>query len=517
MKRTRDRRESRLFARPLGSMPAATATTRQHGTMISTPDLSPLGSKISLGGSQLSPRIALLDCYHGSNLGDASIQDSMVANLGIRLPNTEIYGITLNSKNFVDQHGVGAFPLAARYIRWYGMSYGRYAEQPKEQESHGRVVAWGREIKSALKRVPILNRCLPVLAIIPQEILHVVGGYRFLRTKDLLVVSGGGQLNEEWGGAWGQPFALFKWAVLARIARVPYAVASVGTGKVTSGISRLFVASTLRMACYRSYRDKNTREIATGLMQGAAADPVAPDLAFSLPSSELPLPASIRRIAQGRAVVAISPISYAKPGRWYFEDRALYERYVHEMAQAVSLLLRRGCFLVIVCSSLGDDETVIPELLGRVDDESKQRLAAQVYIPSIRTWRHLVAILRDADLLIASRLHSTIFGFMSETPVIAISCERKVDWLMEDVGQTDYLLQFRDFTSQDVIGALNRLEQLKDIVLQQVASYRHQILPVAARQYDILADLAMSSCRRRERGRVIRRKLALWASASDRR
>jgi polysaccharide pyruvyl transferase WcaK-like protein len=230
---------------------------------------------------------------------------------------------------------------------------------------------------------------------------------------------------------------------------------------------------------------------------GAAADPIAPDLAFSLPSCELPLPAGIRQIAQGRTVVAISPISYAKPGTWYFEDRTLYDRYVQEMAQALSLLLRRGCFLVIVCSSLERDETVIPDLLGRIDDDSKQRLAAQIYIPTIRTWWHLVATLRDVDLLIASRLHSTILGFMSETPTIAIACEPKVDWVMEDVRQTDYLLQFRDFTSEGVIEALDRLELRRDIVLQQIASYRRRTLPVAESQYDILADLAMASCRMR--------------------
>jgi polysaccharide pyruvyl transferase WcaK-like protein len=461
-------------------------------TAISTGEFSSLGHKISRGGSpSSSPRIALLDSYLGNNLGDASIQDAMIANIGLRLPNAQFYGITLNSENFVDQHGVGAFPLVARYIPSYGMSHERYAEQPKERESPRRAVAWGRAIKSALKRVPILRLCLPALATIPREIFHVVGGYRFLRGKDLLVVSGGGQLSEEWGGAWGHPFALFKWAVLARFARVPYVFASVGSGVVTSRAGRLFVSAALRMARYRSYRDKNTREIATGLMGRVAADPVVPDLAFSLPSSELPPPSGIREIAQGRTVVAISLISYAKPGFWSFENGALYDRYVQQMAQVLSRLLGRGCFLVIVCSSLGHDETVIPDLLGRLDDESKQRLAGQMHIPKITTWKHLVATLRDVDWLIASRLHSTILGFMSETPTIAISFDPKVDWVMEDLGQTDYLLQIRDVTCDDVIEALDRLELRKHVVLQQIASYRQRAASVFALQYDTLAQLTV--------------------------
>jgi polysaccharide pyruvyl transferase WcaK-like protein len=465
-----------------------------EGTAISETELSPLDRKTNRGDCQSSsPRITLLDSYHGNNLGDASTQDAMVANIRLRLPNARFYGITLNSENFVDQHGVGAFPLVARYITHYGMSHGRYAEKPKETESPGRVVAWGRAIKGALKRVPILRQCLPVLAVIPREIFHVIAGYRFLRTKDLLVVSGGGQLNEEWGGAWGHPFALFKWAILAQIARVPYVFASVGAGTVASTTSRLFVSAALRRACYRSYRDKNTQEIATALMGRVAADPVVPDLAFSLPCSEIPPPLGIREMAKDRTIVAISPISYAKPGMWSFEDRALYDRYVEEMAQVISRLLLRGCYLVIVCSSLGHDETVIPDLLGRLDDESKQRLDGQMHIPKVTTWKHLVATLRDVDLLIASRLHSTILGFISETPTIVISCEPKVDWLMEDVGQTDYLLQFRDFTSTDVIGGLDRLQLNKDTVVQQIASYRHQMISVFTRQYETLAKLGTAS------------------------
>jgi len=439
--------------------------------------------------------IALLTPYNGGNLGDASILDAVVANIGRRLPDAQFTGICLNCANFVERHGVGAFPLAGRNIPWYSVWAFIPRHSPPGEPSQTSRGVWGR-IKVALKSVPVLWQCLRVAAIIPREIFHSVGGYRFLRTQDLLVVSGGGQLNEQYGGGWGQPFALFKWAVLARIARVPYVVVSVGAGKVASMTARRFVAAALRMACYRSYRDKNSREVATGLLQRTAEDPVVPDLAFSLSSSQLQPPAGIRAIAQHRTVIAMSPIAYAKPGMWPSEDSALHNRYVQEMAEVVSQLLMRGYFLVIVCSSLGDDESVIPELLGRLDDQSKQRIAGQMHIPTIATWRDLVAALRDVDLLIASRLHSTILGFVSETPTIAISFDSKVDWVMEDLGQTDYLLQIRDFTSKDVIKALDRLELQKDVFLQQVASYRRRILPGATSQYDVLADLAMARCRR---------------------
>jgi polysaccharide pyruvyl transferase WcaK-like protein len=309
-----------------------------------------------------------------------------------------------------------------------------------------------------------------------------------------LVVSGGGQLDEEWGGPWGHPFTLFKWAILARIIQIPFVIASVGACKATSRTSRLFLSATLRLARYRSYRDKNSREFAAGLLQRAAGDSVVPDLAFSLLSSELPMPVGIHASAQGRTIVAISPIAYAKPGSWPNEDRALYDRYLQQMAHVVSELLERGYFLVIVWSDLSDT-SVVPELLGGLDQKSKKRLAQQMHIPTIMTWKDLVALLLDVDFLIASRLHSAILGFVARRPTIAISFDPKVDWVMEDLGQTDYLLQIRDFAAKDVIEALHSLELRRELVMEQIASYLHGITSAFALQYDGLVELARASRR----------------------
>jgi polysaccharide pyruvyl transferase WcaK-like protein len=420
----------------------------------------------------------------------------MIANIGLRLPDAQFSGISLNCDNFVRRHGVmHAFPLLA-HIRLYGIFDPNLGERPTtggNKNKNDRM--WVSEIKSALRRLPVVWQCLRVLARCSREARHFAEGYRFLCRQDLLVVSGGGQLNEEYDGAWRHPFGLFKWAVLARIARVPYVVVSVGTGKIASTASRMFVSAALRMAQYRSYRDENSKKVVTRLLRRAAADCVVPDLAFSLPSLLLPPPASIRAIAQSRTVIAISPIAIGKPGCWPTADSALYERYLHEMAHVVSQLLRRGYFLVLVVSCLDEDEMVIPELLKRLGDEGK--FAGQMHIPAIATWQEFVATLKDVDLLIASRLHSTILGFMSDTPTIAISSGAKVDSVMKDVGQTDYLLPIRNFTSEDVIAALERIKRCRDVVLQQYASYRNRVLPVAAMQYDTLAELAVISSRTR--------------------
>jgi polysaccharide pyruvyl transferase WcaK-like protein len=443
------------------------------------------------------PRIALLTPYTGNNLGDAAIQDAVIANLRLRVPGARFSGISLNCDNFVERHGERAFPLCTT-----GMSRGaagnqsehgeRYTEQSDQKSLNAAAV------KRAIKRVPVLGRCLKTIYTLGKrfwrEFRHCLGGYRFLRAQDLLIVSGGGQLDDEWGGPWRHPFALFKWAMLARTAHVPYVVASVGASKATSKTSQLLMSTALRMARYRSYRDKNSRDIAASLLPRAAGDSVVPDLAFSLLSSELPSPAGLRSISQGRKVVAISPMAFAKPGSWPYEDRALYDRYLQQMARVISELLERGYFLVIVCSALSD-ASVMPEILALLERDTKKKLAQQIHIPTITAWKELVALLLDVDFLVASRLHSVVFGFLTQRPTVAISFDPKVDWVMEDLGQTEHLLHIRDFSAGDVIEALGRLELRSNLVMEQIASYQHRILAACAQQYDALAELAMAGCR----------------------
>lgn len=439
---------------------------------------------------ETNPRIAMLTPYSGNNLGDAAIQDAMIANLRLRMPGAEFSGISLNCDNFRERHGTAAFPLCATNRPFYSMS-GTNATQ-----HHGKVPQQqnANPIKSMLRKIPVLGRVVKKaytkLTGILQEYRHCVEGYRFLRRHDLLLVSGGGQLDEEWGGAWGHPFTLFKWAMLARAAGVPFAMASVGACSITSGTARYFLSAALRMAQYRSYRDQNSRTIAASLLKLAERDAVVPDAAFSLASTELPPPTGLRSISQGRAVVAISPIIYGKPESWPYQNRALYERYLQQMAKVVSQLLDRGSLVVLLWSSQAD-RSAVRDLRELLDAQSKQKLDQQAYVPDITTWRDLVSVLLGVDVLIASRLHSAILGFVAQRPTIAISFDPKVDWAMHDLDQSDYLLQIRDFVAEDVTNGLDELERRREAATTKINSYLQRILPAFAPQYDTLAQLAM--------------------------
>lgn len=483
------------------------ARASSHGT-VHTTDIAKLEEGRETTGrvspdeaaSKSSVQIALLTPYTGSNLGDAAIQDAVIANLRLRIPDVQFSGVSLNGDNFLDRHGQDAFPLCAADGTFYRMHRGKVSDAPGEglaawpSSEKVRGSAW---VQRALRSVPLLFKGLKAaygfFRRLFREARHCAGGYHFLRTKDLLIVSGGGQFDEEWGGPWGHPFTLFKWAVLARMAGVTYAVASVGSCKMESLTTRFFLTKALRAAGYRSYRDAKSRDDAASLMPGAHTDAVVPDMAFSLPDSELPAPPRTTSLAPGRMKVAINVIAYARPGSWPSPNRAVYERYVKEMAETMSSLIERGYVLSVVCSSIGDDDHVVRELLECLEKRSAGRVGREILTPKILSWRDLVASLRGADLLIASRLHCAILGIRSKVPTIAISFDSKVDRMMKDVGQADYLLQIGDFRSNDVINAVDRVKSERSLVMDQFRSYEERNIPLFDAQYAALTSFALAS------------------------
>jgi polysaccharide pyruvyl transferase WcaK-like protein len=450
-----------------------------------------------------NPRIALLTPYTGGNLGDAAIQDAVVVNLRCRLPGVQFSGITLNCQNFIEQHGTAAFPLVGAGIPFFQMEI---KWTPPGEGLNDRSVRY-RRVRNALRHLPgarrikqYLNKGKNRLRTIQTEIRHWVEGYRFLRSHDLLLYSGGGQLDDNYGGPWGLPFSLCKWALLARLAGVPCAMASVGVGIINSGTSRKLISIALRLCCYRSFREMRSRAAAGFLFYRASNDDVVPDLALSLPDSELPQSARfIRTMAGGRPVVALSPMAFAKPVNWPAPDRALHDRYLRETARVLAGLCERGYFVVIACSSRGDDESVIPDIVEHLDDDTKAKLHSQIHFPKIEAWRELISVLRASDYLIASRLHGAIFGFITQTPVIAISFASKVDWVLEYLHQSDYRLDIRDFTAEDVLKVLDRIQGSRAAVVKQIESCRGGILSNSSftQQYDLLAGLALDHCQSR--------------------
>ena len=432
------------------------------------------------------PAFALVTPYNGGNLGDGAIQDAVIHNIRQRFPDAAIYGITLNPADTAERHGIPSYPIAGFSVREYSVaSPPPITTHPADGHLPGRGASLARRIKKALMRGSVqiarllLPRGWPWIARC--ELPHIVNGFKFLRDVDFLVVSGGGQLDEFWGEAWGHPYALLKWSVLARLRRARPIFLSVGFGELDSRLGRFFTRTALRLAAYRSYRDAGSRD----LMQRAGFrrdDPVFPDLAYSLPLPAGPL----RREGHPRVrVVGLSPFCYCHPRCWPRKDAGVYGAYLRNLCTIVQWLVTRQLRVSIFASD-SPDRFAIDDLWDLLSHEIPAEGLQSVERHHVPTTQSFLDHASRADLMIASRLHGVILAQLAGTPVIALSYDRKVDVQMEAAGQSSFRLTVDHFQMSQFQDSFVRLESGLEAARQQIQARFREYRAELEVQYDAI-------------------------------
>jgi polysaccharide pyruvyl transferase WcaK-like protein len=308
---------------------------------------------------------------------------------------------------------------------------------------------------------------------------------RCLAQVDTLIIAGGGQLDDFWGGPWGHPWALLKWTVLAKLREARVLFLSVGYGTLESRWSRLLSRTALSLANYRSYRDPGSRDLMrrSGFTR---QDPVFPDLAYgrtdALPLSrrwqlDNPLPGAAIR------TVGISPIAYCDPRAWPVHDRPAFEAYVESLTQAALWLIQTGRQVVFFASA-GADNRVADEILARLAARLGPCGCALASRASVLTVDAFLEQASAVDLVIASRLHSLILAHLAGTPILAISYERKVDALMAAVGQDAYSIKIDALTLAEFQQVFAALEATWQGACAQLDAKRRQYHNLVQSQFD---------------------------------
>jgi polysaccharide pyruvyl transferase WcaK-like protein len=437
------------------------------------------GVLIRKGKDSVGGRIGLLTPYTGGNYGDGAIQEALIRNIRNRILQCELHGITLNPKETAARHEIRAHPLASGAMRR------REAKVGDSRES-GRVGKFNEAVGNTWVVVKALRRiyrasgsvCRAARAL-PEEVKHWVLAFDVLRRLDVLVIAGGGQIGDEWGGAWEHPYALFKWTVIARIVKTPVVFLSVGASRLHSPLSRVFVKSALGQAAYRSYRDERSRQLVQR-MGGSCDDQVVPDLAFS-PLMVPAAPCACPQLNKSNARVGISPITYRLPIPK--SDEVVFRRQVSLLSQFAASVVRRG-YTVVLFHSAESDRRVVDEVFAALATGLAPELMRNVLRPALRSVSELRAEIASFDCVVASRLHGVLLSHAAGKPVLAISYDPKVRTHMRCLGQARYCLDIHTLDVASLIGRFDRLQMDR----AKIRRHLHSVLPQYHRaleaQYD---------------------------------
>lgn len=372
----------------------------------------------AIRSSKRSVRIGLLGQYSSRNLGDAVIVHEIIRNLRSRIPGVEFVGICSRPDDTTRTHGIAAFPISG-----HGPAFRPDGSPWLEVEPPPGPGSGTRRI------------------------------YAVVRSLDLLVMAGGGQVDDYWGGAGEQPRFLATWTVLARLRRVPAAFFCVGLDRLATRTGRWLSLLSLRNAAFVSFRDEGTRDLLRqmGLRRPSA---VYADPAFGLP-------ASVQTAFLPRRRVVISPICKRSwPGASYEQ----YERYLRELAHYAEAAIRSGLEVRFACSQISMD----PEAVARVAAMIPADLRDSWFVAEVGTFEDFVREASSADVVVTSRLHGAILALVAGTPVIAVSVARKVTVVMAEAGLSEYCVEASSFDA-------GRLVALSDKALREGAEVRQRI------------------------------------------
>jgi polysaccharide pyruvyl transferase WcaK-like protein len=430
-------------------------------------------------------RVAFVSPSGLGNLGDAAIIDSFLAGLRRRRPGAEIVGFTLNPADTQVRHGVDASTCGAFSLPHYTVRRTPRSAAPEGDGGIGADIGADdgadgadderaprmRQLRRAVAAIPGARQGRRAVAMAVAELRHQREVAARLVGFDHVVVSGGGQLDEFWGGPFGHPYTLYRFSRAARRAGARFDILSVGTGTLSTALGRRFVRRALAAASYRSFRDARSRELAA--VAGAdATDPVVPDLAYGLPlSGDAPPP-------RARRLIGIAPMCYADPRVWPKPDAARYADHLASLAAIAARAVRDG-HEVAMFGTDRPDRAPVDECHARAAGQLTGDERARLWVNPVESVAALMPLLAACDAVVAARFHGVLLAHVVGCPVIAVSHERKVATLMSEIGHEAYCFPIDGLDPAAASAALARVLAQRGTVSAHIrevaADYRRRV------------------------------------------
>jgi len=417
-------------------------------------------------------KIGLLGPYGSGNLGDTAIQEAVISNIKTRIPAAELFGFSVNPDDTEKRHGIKALPLYVSSRKAHTVATKGNSSQMMQTLEH-------------IRGINVLARTLHTLSFFLgkcyDELIFLRNTYKMLKILDMLIVSGGGQLDDYWGGAWGYPLTLLKWAIIAQLAKTKLVILSVGVCDLNSPISRFFFRCALTIAQYRSFRDETTKRIVED-MGVRGINYVFPDLAYSLPLHNTYL--ARHSDNQKRPVIGISPISALA---WTQETDHYYKRYLCILIDMIHWLIRNKYHVVLFASQVRMDNEAIKYIMNIIKSDCKYD---SNYITPKEIWHleDLLYVISNIDVVIASRLHGVLISHLLNKPVLALSYHRKVDTLMSQMCLSEYCIKIHDVQFEHIINKFSDMINNRFIIENTIKEKVDQYRSLLDKQYELILD-----------------------------
>jgi polysaccharide pyruvyl transferase WcaK-like protein len=406
-------------------------------------------------------KIALLHHTGGGNLGDDATLDVVIRNINRRQPDAVITAFTMNPDDTAKRHGIPSYPL-----RTHNWSLG-YSPARTEATRASKYGFFSRLLRATITLAIRFPRA------ICRELAFLVASLRTLRSFDLLIISGGGQLTER-SGPWGFPYTIFKWVLVAKFACIRCVFLNVGAGPLTHPVSKFFVARALLAADYVSFRDDQSRTLAHAIGFTGQGH-VFPDSVYSVEAPAHNL-GSLGRLGQSIVGIAPMPYPYCDPRPDPTENQIAYDDFIAKLAIFASSLVGHSYSVALFGSDIGVDPQAIEDL--REVLMTRHGISEVRYDP-VGSVQELLSTISVMDYVVTCRFHGVVFAHVLNKPVLAISHHPKVANLMKDLGLSKYCVDISAFDPTLLMdtfaSVVSDTDKIKSRMAESLASYKSQL------------------------------------------
>ncbi|MGF7182403.1 polysaccharide pyruvyl transferase family protein [Tunturiibacter psychrotolerans] len=386
-------------------------------------------------------KIALFGHFGAANFGNESTLQAMLWHLHRCVPHAELTCICTAPESVAADYGIAVVPMR------------------------------GVVVKPWKLRNPLVRLIRNLVIGVPSEFYRWLKGILTLRRTDVVIIPGTGLLTDAFSIAGWGPYSTFKWSVIAKVCRCQLFFVSIGAGPLQSAAGRLLVKSALSLADFRSYRDESTLQYLKAIGFRTHADPVYPDLAFSLPPALLPT-GQCRKAR--RLVVGLGLMEYVGMYGDEKTTKAHYSAYLETLVQFVNWLIDREYDVRILIGDLMD-VPVTREFKARLRERSIAQAEDRVLTDSVASTEQLLSQLAETDFVVGTRFHNVLLALLLNKPSIAISFHQKCSSLMSEMGLSEYCQDINHLNAEILMDQFCQLEKnaenLKSRISQKVADY----------------------------------------------
>lgn len=360
-----------------------------------------------------APRIALLAPQTMRNLGDTATFAAAIAAYRRRMPEVDLVVVVPEPEDSARALRTGGFPLYGdgEFISFESAEAGARSGSPAS--SGGRL--------ACMRRV-----------------------FAFVGTCDAIVFTGGGLLDDFWGGPMLLPFWVLVWTLAARRHGVQVSFHAIGLDRLSSRWSRWMMLLALRLGHYRSFRDGQTQQMLADLGFTAPSE-VLPDLAFALEHSHSLSGAT----EDDTRYVIVNPVAESM---WTRGHDPLYPEYLDAFVGLCRTLLDRRIPVKLLSTQNRMDSPALAHVEAALRAEGRGGWERC----EVTTLDQFMRFAGGARLIVSSRLHGLILGLVAGAPVVSVAPMRKMATLMEEVGLSDYCVPAAGLRSGELIARVER-------------------------------------------------------------